>query len=167
MMNGSGSRIQDFSPLRLRSHIIKVIFLWRCHHPVPYPPLINFFAEIFNQLLDFYDEIERQNAVSAQSAVGETLEQHLLCSSSRGAEAAPTTSKPDLKVDSVSVPPICATRLLLFCLSLVVNFHILSLQNSAGFCWYRNFGFGNSKWLLSHDTDRYLIPILQMNWRVI
>eukprot|EP00291_Cryptomonas_curvata_P006783 CAMPEP_0172204732 /NCGR_PEP_ID=MMETSP1050-20130122/32154_1 /TAXON_ID=233186 /ORGANISM="Cryptomonas curvata, Strain CCAP979/52" /LENGTH=325 /DNA_ID=CAMNT_0012883393 /DNA_START=504 /DNA_END=1484 /DNA_ORIENTATION=- len=55
--------------------------------------------DICNQLLDFYDEIERQNAMSAQAAVVETSEQQPACSSSQRADAAHMATLPELKVE--------------------------------------------------------------------
>jgi hypothetical protein len=59
-------------------------------------------ADICNQLLDFYDEIERQNAVAAQAAVSETSEQRPACSSSQIVGASPVATLPELKVERLS-----------------------------------------------------------------
>jgi len=58
--------------------------------------------DICNQLLDFYDEIERQNAVSAQAAVVSNSEQQPACASSQRADAVPMATLPDLKPPSAS-----------------------------------------------------------------
>ncbi len=60
-----------------------------------------FVVDILNQLLDFYDEIERQNAVLAQAVV-ETSEQQSACSSSVRADAAPMATMPEHKVERCS-----------------------------------------------------------------
>jgi hypothetical protein len=94
------------------------------------------FADICNQLLDFYDEIERQNAVSAQAAVVATSEQQPACTSSQRADAAPMATLPDLKVQRLSASflfsvegmlpfywvwiAICATRERLHSIRLII-----------------------------------------------
>ncbi len=99
MRSGSDKRIPDCSPSWLSPRIIKVGCLPRFRLLFL---LKSFFADICNQLLDFYDEIERQNAVSAQAAVVSNSEQQPACASSQRADAVPMATLPDLKVQRLS-----------------------------------------------------------------